>query len=698
VNGIASPDDKAERLLSVTAVGAGHLLKELAYDDGEPLTASRLDGRLHTATRHNWVNLPWDGTGADVDVEVTETYAYDGVGGRVSDRTTDLVRPSPYGTSTFSQAFTWTPLGDPDVMDYPTCTGVACPSGKTEFQVDHGYEAGYLTSIVSPTGQNWIEQIRYHPNGLWSEIDHRNNWTDRQTIASHGMQRPLEITAENGAGQVQHTTGSFAYDGAGNVKAMGADSFHYDAHNRLAGGTIDGQGYSYTYDAYGNLTSHTRAGTTVSICIDSKKNRMEEPGSSCPYLEAHQSYFGNIETLQTTNYVYDALDMPIHRNPEPVPPDHTYVYTADEERLWFINAGGGPPPGDGGSGTAWEGLFLRDLDGKLLRQYSKETTTPFTPPDSVYTAPFTVSRDSIHRNGQLAVVRLPGGVIRHQHLDHLGTPRAISAGNGALVSTHKYTPYGKELGGSSGNALQFTGHERDSHGVGEDDNLDYMHARFYSHYVGRFLSVDAENRYATTASPQVWNRYTYGLNNPVKFVDPDGKVPIIPMVIAAGAAMFFTPDVANAPADPEDIQASDRTGERILAGSIGELGGAYAGRALGALGRSLGGVVGRILGSQAASSVRFASRELLESHFLKHGAEFGARTAKEYLEQAQEFVARDGLESAVKAGGDKLLYDPLTNEFAIVTEKGVLRTYFKPEKNLEYWIRQLDKIEKRGPV
>jgi RHS repeat-associated protein len=529
VNGIASPDDKAERLLSVTAVGAGHLLKELAYDDGEPLTASRLDGRLHTATRHNWVNLPWDGTGADVDVEVTETYAYDGVGGRVSDRTTDLVRPSPYGTSTFSQAFTWTPLGDPDVMDYPTCTGVACPSGKTEFQVDHGYEAGYLTSIVSPTGQNWIEQIRYHPNGLWSEIDHRNNWTDRQTIASHGMQRPLEITAENGAGQVQHTTGSFAYDGAGNVKAMGADSFHYDAHNRLAGGTIDGQGYSYTYDAYGNLTSHTRAGTTVSICIDSKKNRMEEPGSSCPYLEAHQSYFGNIETLQTTNYVYDALDMPIHRNPEPVPPDHTYVYTADEERLWFINAGGGPPPGDGGGGvTAWEGLFLRDLDGKLLRQYSKETTTPFTPPDSAYTAPFTVSRDSIHRNGQLAVVRLPGSVIRHQHLDHLGTPRAISAGNGALVSTHKYSPYGKELGGSSGNALQFTGHERDSHGAGEDDNLDYMHARFYSPLVGRFLSPDRIGRAeGVPRIPQTWNAYMYSRSNPLSFVDPDGEVAML---------------------------------------------------------------------------------------------------------------------------------------------------------------------------
>jgi RHS repeat-associated protein len=287
---------------------------------------------------------------------------------------------------------------------------------------------------------------------------------------------------------------------------------------------VNGQSYGYTYDAYGNLSGLTRPGEAVSICIDAQKNRIEEsPPGGCSLI-ADQDYFGNVTKLQAQEHEYDQLDMPIHRNPEPVPPDHTYVYTADEERIWFINAGGGPPPGDGKTGlTAWEGLFLRDLDGTLLRQYSKETSTPFVPADAVYTAPFTVSRDSIHRNGQLAVIREPGGVLRHQHLDHLGTPRAISAGNGALVSTHKYSPYGKELAGSSGNARQFTGHERDSHGAGESDNLDYMHARFYSPYVGRFLSVDPIARYRPESSPQLWNRYAYSLDSPMKYVDPDGR-------------------------------------------------------------------------------------------------------------------------------------------------------------------------------
>jgi YD repeat-containing protein len=41
--------------------------------------------------------------------------------------------------------------------------------------------------------------------------------------------------------------------------------------------------------------------------------------------------------------------------------------------------------------------------------------------------------------------------------------------------------------------------------------------------MGRFLSVDPQERRTATANPQEWNRYAYALNNPIKFVDPDGE-------------------------------------------------------------------------------------------------------------------------------------------------------------------------------
>ena len=49
---------------------------------------------------------------------------------------------------------------------------------------------------------------------------------------------------------------------------------------------------------------------------------------------------------------------------------------------------------------------------------------------------------------------------------------------------------------------------------------DTMHARYYSSWQSRFLSVDPGP--GNPRQPQSWNRYAYVLGNPVKYVDPDG--------------------------------------------------------------------------------------------------------------------------------------------------------------------------------
>lgn len=72
--------------------------------------------------------------------------------------------------------------------------------------------------------------------------------------------------------------------------------------------------------------------------------------------------------------------------------------------------------------------------------------------------------------------------------------------------------------------MKYTGHERDLHSLaGAGDDLDYMHARFCSPVTGRFLSVDPVG--GNVRNPQSWNRYGYALNNPLKWVDPDGLLP-----------------------------------------------------------------------------------------------------------------------------------------------------------------------------
>lgn len=82
----------------------------------------------------------------------------------------------------------------------------------------------------------------------------------------------------------------------------------------------------------------------------------------------------------------------------------------------------------------------------------------------------------------------------------------------------------------------------------------------------------------------------------------------------------------------------------------------------------------------------------LEHHFHKHGAEVGAATKEEYLAKARALVARKGVLTHHRAG-DTLYFDPDTDEFAVVSGKGVLRTYFKPSHGKAYWEKQKQKAD-----
>jgi RHS repeat-associated protein len=60
-----------------------------------------------------------------------------------------------------------------------------------------------------------------------------------------------------------------------------------------------------------------------------------------------------------------------------------------------------------------------------------------------------------------------------------------------------------------------TGKERDN-----ETGLDYFINRYYSSVQGRFTSPDIFG--SRRRNPQSWNRYSYVLNNPVKYTDPLG--------------------------------------------------------------------------------------------------------------------------------------------------------------------------------
>lgn len=71
------------------------------------------------------------------------------------------------------------------------------------------------------------------------------------------------------------------------------------------------------------------------------------------------------------------------------------------------------------------------------------------------------------------------------------------------------------------NCAFITSYERDN-----ETNLDYAKARMYNKNLGRFNSVDPVLIFKLTLSPQLWNKYSYTINNPLTMVDGTGEFPI----------------------------------------------------------------------------------------------------------------------------------------------------------------------------
>ena len=66
---------------------------------------------------------------------------------------------------------------------------------------------------------------------------------------------------------------------------------------------------------------------------------------------------------------------------------------------------------------------------------------------------------------------------------------------------------------------KFTGQERDT-----ESGLDNFGARYNSSSMGRFMSPDPTFlKPHRLVNPQRWNMYAYGVNNPLRYVDPDGQ-------------------------------------------------------------------------------------------------------------------------------------------------------------------------------
>jgi hypothetical protein len=76
----------------------------------------------------------------------------------------------------------------------------------------------------------------------------------------------------------------------------------------------------------------------------------------------------------------------------------------------------------------------------------------------------------------------------------------------------------------------------------------------------------------------------------------------------------------------------------------------------------------------------------LAEHFERHGAEFGASTAKDCEGIAKALYSRtSGVEARMAKDGDIGMYDRSTNTFASYDKNGVIKTLFKLREGADFW-------------
>ncbi|MEM9553081.1 MAG: RHS repeat-associated core domain-containing protein [Acidobacteriota bacterium] len=476
-------------------------------------------GRLLSTKRHNWI--PTDPAltgGPEDDVVVTRSFSYD-TAGRVR---SEQVR-STSGVS-FHTEYEYDFRGNPTAIDYPQCfVGAECADAAPARRATFTYDRSQLHTVEVDrrSGGSWshlnvTSPILYHPNGVVASMRFANQVTWLQDVPPQQIARPSRIRTEGAVGTAgghvgDWDTGPIDYDMMGNPVRVGADRYSYDGVGRLIAAevhfpSIDGPGVeqtSYTYDRYGNLLSVAGGPAPVTFAVDAQTNQ----------LVGHDyDSLGNLLEFGTSTFTYDPLGSVTTLRGLGV--NRSYLYDSGGERVATLDYAAGDEPTE-----TWS---LRGTDQLLLRQVEKSA------------GGWRLVKDFVHGGGLLASIEDRGGdneAIRFFHPDHLGTPRLITnrAIPGQVVSYHEYLPFGWELTDPNvdNEPLQFTGHERDRNFVDPDepaarnDDLDYMHARYYSPLLRRFLSVDAVQ--GRPESPQSWNRYAYVRNNPMVLVDPDGN-------------------------------------------------------------------------------------------------------------------------------------------------------------------------------
>jgi RHS repeat-associated protein len=403
----------------------------------------------------------------------------------------------------FTTQWSYDALDRVRTMTYP-----ADDEGNLGEVVTYHYEDAFnaqLSTVDSNLdgGTAYATNMKYNVYGQLTSLQHRRSvpivreyeYYDLETQNGLGRLKKIMTTA---LGSVPRQRLEYSYDAVGNVTGISdmlrrhSQTFKYDELNRLvqaSSRTVPGH-YSreYRYDQIGNMIQKG----DYSLSYDEHTRICPHPSN-----RAHAAtIFGSDHGL-----CYDQngnLQRKIN------PQGRTdYSYDA-ENRLRQVQEDG-----------QILAQYTYDGDGNRVKVVAGDVTTIYIGNHVEWDIQTGRMTKYYYANGQRIAMR-EGGEIYYLLNDHLGSTSTILDYNGNGQSQLRYMPYGenRQSYGNIPTQRRFTGQIQDSTG------LYFYNARYYDPMLGRFIQPDSI--VPEPGNPQSLNRYSYVLNNPLRYTDPTG--------------------------------------------------------------------------------------------------------------------------------------------------------------------------------
>jgi RHS repeat-associated protein len=199
------------------------------------------------------------------------------------------------------------------------------------------------------------------------------------------------------------------------------------------------------------------------------------------------------------------------------------------------------------------GEYVYDGDGKRLQKTENSITTTYihSSINPMYEENSTGSACYVY--GPTGLITKRTTINQHSHTyfyhkDHLGSTRSMTDSSKNIIAASTYHPFGETEVEEGSEQYLFNGKEKDSTG------LYYYGARYYDPEIGRFMTRDLIRR--VLGNSQILNRYIYCLNNPIKYIDPDGLIEKN-HAIDGNVGTGFKPPKPQPPAEPKLISSGN---------------------------------------------------------------------------------------------------------------------------------------------